>query len=355
MARSLHPSFVTSLVFAAMGTGCVPPLDNQSTVHDVRILAITADPPEITYAVQGAIPTNSTPTCQPDVAQLAGPGVVAVRALVTDPNGAGRPLHYLFTVCPQTSTERCPDAGAYVIAEGDAPAPEITVSWDLGGMLTQEVVAQEACQISPASCVNTPLLTAFAQNPLGLCRYGVWLQVALSVTAPDGEFDDGATLAVFTPVPSDYPSDPSVCPQGPDGGPPPHHNPQLEALWLDGQALPQDSMVTVSGYGTHDVIPVPPSNGMVDYCVPTFSGGWERITESWLYEMMTTAGSFDRQQAGELAPLIGTSTDGGPILYTFIWTPLMDGGFPPVATLYEVTRDGRGGTSWISAEVGLSQ
>jgi hypothetical protein len=115
-------------------------------------------------------------------------------------------------------------------------------------------------------------------------------------------------------------------------------------------------MVTVPGGVTHDLVPVPPTNalGMQDYCVPNFSGGWERITESWLYEMMTTAGTFDRQQAGELAPLIGASTDGGPVLYTFVWTPEADGGFPPVAQLYEITRDGRGGTSWIIKDVGLS-
>ena len=145
-------------------------------------------------------------------------------------------------------------------------------------------------------------------------------------------------------------------PAGLDGGPPPlDFNPRLEALWLDGQALPQDSLVTVPGDIEHDVIPVPPSNGMEDYCVPDYAGGWVRLTESWLYEMMTTAGSFDRQQAGELAPLIGASTDGGPILYTFVWTPEVDGGFPPIGALYEVTRDGRGGTSWILTDVGLTQ
>jgi hypothetical protein len=344
-----------AVVLAAAAGACVPPLDNQSYVHDVRVLAIAADPPEITYAVQGAIPTDSNPTCQPNVAELAGPGVVNVRALVSDPAGAGRPLHYVFSACPQTSDQRCPDAGAYVIAEGDAPAPEIDVAWDLAATLSSEIAAQQACQTSSQACVETPVLTAFAQNPLGLCRYGVWLQIGLGITAPDGEFDWGAKLLVFTPVPSDYPSDPAVCPQGPDGGPPPHENPRLEALWLDGQALPQDSIATVPGGVTHNLVPVPPQNGMVDYCVPKYSGGWQRITESWLYEMMTTVGSFDRQQAGELAGLIGNSNDGGATLYTFVWTPEYDGGFPPLATLYEVTRDGRGGTSWLIKDVGLSE
>jgi hypothetical protein len=119
---------VLAMALAAATGACVPPLDNQSFVHDVRVLAIAADPPEITYAVEGAIPTNSNPTCQPDVAQLAGPGVINVRALVTDPAGAGRLLHYVFSACAQTSDQRCPDAGAYVIAEGDAPAPEIDVA-----------------------------------------------------------------------------------------------------------------------------------------------------------------------------------------------------------------------------------
>ena len=353
MARSRQLTSVAAIL-ALLGSACVPPLDNQSYVHDVRVLAIALDPPEINYGVVGPIPTTDNPTCQPDLAQLAGPGVVSLNALVTDPGGGGRSLHYVFTACAQTSTQRCPDAGAYVIAEGDAPAPQISAAWNLAATLSDEIAAQQACQLSPQSCQETPVLTAFAQNPLGLCRYGVWLQLGLNVTAPDGQFDDGAKLLVFTPVPSDYPADPSVCPQGPDGGPPPHYNPSLEALWLDGQALPLDSMVTVPGNIDHNVVPVPPSNGMVDYCLPNYSGGWDRITESWLYEMMTTAGSFDRQQAGELAPLIGGSTDGGPILYTFVWTPEVDGGFPPIGTLYEITRDGRGGTSWGIYNVGLT-
>jgi hypothetical protein len=342
-----------AVVFAC--ASCVAPLPNQSTVQDVRILAISADPPEITYPVHGAIPTTSSPTCQIDPMQLANASsLVTLRALIGDPNGGGRLLHYTFLGCAQTGDERCPDAGPYVIAEGDSPAPEITVSWNLAAALQQELFAQAACRSSSPGCAQTPILTAFADNPLGFCRYGLWFQLALSVTAPDGEFDYGAKLFVFNPVPDDYPSDPSVCPQGPDGGPPPHHNPILESLWLDGQALPLQSSVTVQGSVAHDVIPIPPSNGFQEYCVPTFSKGWERLTENWLYEMETTAGSFDRQQAGELTPLIGLPPDGGAILYTFVWTPSDNGVFPDAGTLYEVTRDGRGGTSWIRTNVGLS-
>ncbi len=348
-------SVAGAIWLAALVGACVPPLPNQSSVQDLRILAIASDPPQIDYQVLGPVPTDANPECQVDLTQVYGPGVVNLRALLGDPTGDGRLLHYLFTACAQTSDERCSDAGPYVVAEGEAAAPEISVQWNLQQTLAEELLAQAACQSSPQDCEETPILTAFASNPLGLCRYGVWLQVALSVTASDGEYDDAATLMVFNPVPEDYPTDPSVCPQGPDGGPPPHHNPVLESLWLDGQALPLESTVTVQGNMEHDVMPIPPSDGFEEYCVPTFSGGWERITENWLYEMETTAGSFDRQQAGELAPLIGEPPDGGPIIYTFVWTPSINGVFPDAGILYEITRDGRGGTSWITPTVNLSQ
>jgi hypothetical protein len=341
---------------ALFAVGCVPPLPNQSSVQDVRILAIATDPPQIDYAVHGPVPTDANPTCEVNAAQLAGPGVVTLRALIGDPAGAGRALHYVFSASAQTSDARCPDAGAYVIAQGDAPAPLITVPWNLTASLLQELAAQQACQNGSPACAQTPILSAFALNPLGACRYGVWLQIGLSISAPDdGGYDYAAKILVFNPVPDDYPSDPSVCPQGPDGGPPPHDNPTLAALWLDGQALPLDSSVSVLGGVDHDFMPIPPSDGFQQYCVPTFSGSWQRITENWLYEMMTTAGSFDRQQAGELGPLIGLPPDGGAILYTFVWTPSVNGVFPDAGIIYQVTRDGRGGTSWIVTTVGLTQ
>ena len=107
-----------------------------------------ADPPEITYSVEGAIPTTlESGPCQPNLAELAGPGVIQLRALVADPKGAGRALHYVFSACAQTSSQRCPDAGVYVVAEGDAPAPEIDVPWDLGSTLVQEIAAQQALAV----------------------------------------------------------------------------------------------------------------------------------------------------------------------------------------------------------------
>ena len=193
------------------------------------------------------------------------------------------------------------------------------------------------------------MLTAFADNPLGFCRYGVWLQIGLEVEAPGdgGGPIYGSKLMVFTPVPSDYPADPGVCPQGPDGGMPPHGNPVLASLQVDGQAVPVDSVVAVLAGQAYSVTPVIPSNGEQPYCLPDFQGGWTLLQETWLISLMTTLGNFSQEQVGAGG---FSNLSGGQINYTVTWTTPPDAG---MATIYNVIRDGRGGTSWLSRQVEL--
>ena len=328
---------------------CVGPLDNASTVHDLRILGVSADPPELDYPVQDidaglfsiACPSNFFGT-------LESTQTITLSALVGDPAGAGRTLHYVFTGCPQSGSEICPDGGGYVLAEGDSPAPVLTATWSFGGdggQLARELAAAESCQPGQV-CPPTPLLDTFGASTLDTCRFGVWFQVGLEVDAPDdGGTIFGSTLMIFTPVPQDYPTDPTVCPQGPDGGPPQHTNPQLEAFDLDGEALPLDYTPSVSASYSHTLRPIEPSNGPQPYCLPQYTGGWASLTETWLYSAMTTVGQFSAEQLGGAAPL-GSNETGPSTDLNFTWT-FPDGGVGLTADLYEVTRDGRGGTSWL--------
>lgn len=341
--RAQIESLVPALLALVTLAGCLGPLDNPTTVRDLRILGIALDPPEITFPVHGGGGAGGL-SCQPDFSPIAAVPTVHLQALVGDPAGQGRSLHFTFTGCPQTGTEICPDGGGYVLAEGDAPAPLLSAQWALGAMVVAEVSPPQACA-APQNCPATPLVAAFASNPLGLCRFGVWFQVGLQVDAPDGQTIYGSKLMVFTPVPDDYPSDPAICPQGPAGGPPPHTNPRIEALELDGQALPLDSAPVVSASVSHTLTPLEPSSGPQPYCLPTYDGNWVNLTETWVFSAVTDVGQFDRLEVGGAAApgsdQLGKSTD-----LNFTWT-FPDGGPGRTADLYAVTRDGRGGTSWI--------
>ncbi len=319
---------------------CSLPTDDPSTVHDLRILAIQATPPELRYPVHGSYQLQQ---CNPDLSGIATWPPIQLQALVADPNGGGRDLAWTWTECPQTPDEICPSDPAYVIAKGSGPPSGIAATFDIVGEALAEQQITATCD---AGCPPTPLLTAFADNPLGFCRFGVWLQVGLEIDTPDAGSIYGSKLMVFTPVPDDYPTD-GGCPLGPDGGMPEHDNPTFSVLQLDQTPLPVSGPVTVPAAVPHTVTPVIPSGAEEPYCVPNFQGGWTNLTETWLFSLMTTVGSFSQEQVG--AGGFG-NVSGGQINLTVNWTTPGDGG---TATVYSVVRDGRGGTSWITRQVDL--
>ncbi|MHB8418348.1 MAG: hypothetical protein ACYDCL_09750 [Myxococcales bacterium] len=329
------------LSLVALAAGCSLPSDNPTSVHDLRILAISATPPELRYAIHGNYQQGQ---CNPDLTGVLTAGPIQLQALVADPNGGGRDLGWTWTECPQTSTERCPSDPAYVIASGSGPPSQVAASFDVAAEALGEEQVAAGCA---SGCPPTPLLTAIADNPLGFCRFGIWLQVGLEIDTPDAGSIYGSKLLVFTPVPDDYPTDAGVCPQGPDGGMPPHQNPVFSVLDLDGNPLPAGSAVSALAAASHALTPVIPSNGEQPYCVPNFQGGWTELTETWLFSLMTTVGTFDTEQVG--AGGFG-NVSGGAINLTVDWSTPADGG---AATIYSVVRDGRGGTSWITRQVDL--
>ncbi len=325
---------------------CSGSLDDPSTVHDLRILAISTTPPEIQYPVQGNFQDLEQGQCLPDLTPIYSAAPIQLAALVADPHGGGRNLSWTWTECPQTSDERCPDDAGYIIAQGNGQPSEIATTFDVAAEGLKEEQIQATCD---GGCPATPLLSTFADNPLGLCRFGVWLQIGLEVEGPgDGGGPIwGSKLMVFTPVPSDYPTDAGECPQGPDGGMPPHNNPVLTSLELDQETLPVSGSVDVLAGQSYSITPVIPSNAELPYCLPNFQGGWTPLTETWLISMMTTMGNFSEEQVG--AGGFGNLA-GGAINLTVAWTTPPDAG---VATIYSIVRDGRGGTSWFTREVDL--
>jgi hypothetical protein len=349
--RALSPVWFVLACAMPVLAGCNLNRDDPSVIKDLRILAISTTPPEVFYPVHG---DPLAYQCQPDLSGIQTSGEVDIQALVLDPAGGGRTLSWTWTFCPSDTsstnpTERCPTDPAYVIAKGNGDPSKIATHWSLAQTALEELSTQQTCH-APRVCPPTPLLTALGQDALGLCRYGIWLQIGLEVDAADGEQLFGSKLLVLTPVPDDYPKDPAVCPQGPNGGPPAHDNPAPVGLSLVTVPLPTDGGITqVDGGGTYDVRPLPPDGGAQDYCVPDFGGGWARLTETWLFSLMTTGGSFSKQQVGGAGGFGGTgfgATQPGPSTdLTVQWATPIAGG---PATFYEVTRDGRGGTSWSS-------
>src|SRR5258708_17913540 len=117
MPRSSAPALIAFTCFAYWG--CTPTLDSSDQVHDLRIVAMRADPLEV--IVDGADGMPSSAIVSPPI---------AVTALVADPLGAGRLVHYLFSTCARVdqsdavvdnSTHRCVvgQLGYRILAAGD--------------------------------------------------------------------------------------------------------------------------------------------------------------------------------------------------------------------------------------------
>ena len=110
-----------------LAIGCTPDFDDESTVKDLRVLGINADPPEILFTggplsqqdelcpraeVLSALAQEvsmNLPTSMP---------VVTLRPLVVDPHGAGRPVHYRAVACVSPVDEQ---GGGKHDAGGRAP------------------------------------------------------------------------------------------------------------------------------------------------------------------------------------------------------------------------------------------
>jgi hypothetical protein len=116
---------------------CTPSFENSSTVIDLRLLAVQAEPPEVLIDVEALMASGMLPEALPPI---------TLTPLVVDPRGAGRPVTYRVEACANdpniavmggeqragrvgdsVSDSPCA-AGATLIAEGTAlPAGDGTV------------------------------------------------------------------------------------------------------------------------------------------------------------------------------------------------------------------------------------
>jgi hypothetical protein len=99
------------LLLLALLAGCTPDFDDPTTVKDLRLLAIDADTPEIVVDLP-ALSLAGVTRPEDLAALLAGAGAmlpatfppVTLRALVLDPHGGGRPVHFEAVTCGNVAT-----------------------------------------------------------------------------------------------------------------------------------------------------------------------------------------------------------------------------------------------------------
>ena len=311
-------AMAAGVIFASVGCG---DFETPSIVLDMRVLSVTAEPPEVVAEFD---PDN------PDDVDLVD---VTVCALVADPT-RNRRLTYTMGACAPTDNGRCDEVDLPFVPMdgGTVEDPELSDA------------PVRLCSVLRPSILLADVIEEAVSDPAVVGFGGVLVQVEINVREQgmppaDGLFARKGVL--YSPrVPDERVA---------------NTNPTLEAIEVeraggDPFALPIGRCrdITPPAVAIDDEVtltPIEPAGVREDYVVPTFDGGVRMFTENLSYAWFSTAGDWSRETTGGPKDFVGNE----PPLDT-TWTaefPADDAPTEPVEVpLWITQRDERGGIAW---------
>lgn len=309
-------------------TACAEGQDDPTSVHDLRVLGMRFEPPEV--LMPGCDPRllaaaaqlgsdGGVPTVPPQLQQLLARYAAAplrFTALVADPQGAGRTLTYRLTACANRSDRECDAKGdSVVLEEGTFVGGE-----ELSTTMAPGVRLLDDGQATPL------LLEVIAQDTYkGLG--GVRLPVVLEVSAPDtGERIFAQKLMVYS------------CQFFPTQRQ--NVTPVLPGLLWEGEPWPEDEVREHSGTAAVALTPEDFSALEEPYVVPSLQLQPVDLVESWKIAWHTSSGTMSTYTTG------GSNFAGEVGRHRVKWEPDRSATGPRDVTFWLVVRDGRGGNSW---------
>jgi len=285
-----------ALLLVVLAAGCGS-FEDPTIVLDLRVLAITADPPEQVVPFDPANPPDDPADVPLVDSELC--------ALVADP-AASRRLRWEMTVCAPVDDLRCPD---------DAEHPEFVID---GGTIEDPEEAddpQAACGTLPAD----PALLLVIEDAISIDSLagfgGIDVAVELRVWPEDGG-GGGDDEEIFAAKRVRYA--PLLPPERVANTNPTVE--QISILVADGERDPiplplgrcadQPSPIRIAAGARLELEPLEPEGVRETYVVPTFDGGSRTFTESLTYQWLASDGGWTRSStggprdiSGELPPL----------------------------------------------------
>ncbi len=318
-------------IAAALLAGACGSFEDPTIVIDLRVLAITAEPPEQVIPFD---PQNP-PEGAEDFDEL---GLVdtEICGLIADP-GASRGLSWTMSVCAPNSDLRCDerdvDRPTYQISRGDIDDPE------------ESATAQPAC----GTLLAEPALLLVIEDAIsldGLAGFGgIDILIELEVIPDDA--DDSETIYAGKRV--------RYSPQLPPERVA-NRNPTADRIEVDsdpedgtpfslplGRCAEQARPLRIIAGEELPLMPFASEGAAEDYVVPTFEGDTRMFTESLTYQWLASAGAWRR------------GTTGGPRDATGLFPPLDNTYRPPPpadvteeldVSLWVIQRDERLGATW---------
>ena len=326
----------------AAATAACGSFEDPSIVLDLRVLAMTAEPPEVVAPFDPADPLD---------VELADSEICA---LIADP-AEDRALTIAMRACGPTSSDRCDDPLRPVLDLGEqtiedpeeaasAPRACATLEDGLGLLavlqdsLSQDdllgfggIAARVELRVRPADSEPGGADEIFAFKRMRYAPQQPPERVANANPTLDG-------LCAVTIADSDAdPVAPEACADGLD--------PEVPALPLGRCA---DVTPLVLGPGELlEIFPVEPAGVREDYVLPTFDGGVQAITENLTYAWLATAGSWSAGSTGGPRDIAGNEAR-LETRFTAPDDPEIIGDGLDIA-LWIVQRDERGGAAWFES------
>lgn len=294
-------SLLAACLALLLAPACTERKDDASQVHDLRVLGVSTESPEL-----------MAPSCEASLEALAVlSSEVTYRALVVDPRDAARSIHYELFACSAAPDALCdPDTEKVKLAEGDTTPGELTLSLHPGTTLLPD---------------GTPLLQKVRERDPYQGLGGARMPLVLHLTA--GEEQVWASkLMVFN------------CPLVP--GMEQNHTPVLPGLSLEGEEWHDEVLPVLRGPGPFKIAALDYTDRVEHYVVPSFKLEPVPLTEVWKVAWHATLGKLGPTESG------GTDLNGQPERNESEWTPPSDATEQEV-TFWAVVRDGRGGESWL--------
>ena len=349
-----------SLVMVVVGAACEE-LDHPSEVKDLRLLAAAVDPPEVILdSAQGDSP----------------PPELALRALVADPQGHGRPLTWSIRACandpsapvaPGAGTEASgnyPAGGARnTVGSARCPADSAT------SMQVQSAMpfdGQPARVTLPGSLLIAALARDVFPGHLGNLHGGfdlglpINLDIELRVPAT-GEVVAGVKRVIFWPTPVRADHRPNV-------------NPVIKELHL---WRARDARTLELRHGPEILGPAgaPVVAGQAVYLQPVGAEAESYVTtvldrntdkarvlevpaENLRFSFFATAGKFEPAETSSTLPFGAVMTARVPLEARYVPPPAeelpldqTDGTRSARVKIWVVARDERGGASWLEQQL----
>ncbi|NOK15884.1 hypothetical protein [Corallococcus carmarthensis] len=289
------------LLLAMASLACVGPEDKPSNVHDLRVLGVSTEQPELIAST-----CERTPEALDELA-----AEVTYRALLVDPAGEGRPIQYTLWACADPDDRTCEnEADRALLAEGTTVAGELTLP-----------IRPGAARGAEDRLLLERVLEEDAYQGLG----GIRMPLVLRVVAGGEEVYAQKLMVFWCPVVEGMKA---------------NEQPVLPGLRVDDVPWPEGEPLELSGPGPFVVTADDVSDREENYVVPGLRLQAVNLKEAWEIAWYSTLGEFSLSETG------GADFGGQQGRHRVEWEPA-EGATAQDVTFWAVVRDGRGGSSWL--------